>query len=484
MRKSTRIVKRLLALFLVVLMSIESIGAIVSDNDGSAFITKAEFDSLKNNFQSQIDQYNTSIDSKIDGAIASYLAGVNISKKSMLTNLMPSFEAVDRYSIYFTDKATAFNDTNNNSFTRGGWWLFWVYGWNTAATGAANNAPNGIINVTNDQLNDHRLNSKPNTVSSYKYWLKSVTVEGSTYYGPYNSEVSNIIQELAAQRIISTWYNAKDSWHWKWDIRSDDATFDFTSLSAPGVTNLGSWNSGWQNFDNIQGTLIVNYLSPNFNNRWHVLNAAGVSNDTGTNYCIDVDKKFDLTEEQSESSRFIGGAPGMQYQEFNARAGTGNSDGTGTVAGHPIFTFKFNTPKILQVKSADLVNWVTSQSLNQIVPQYAGLPIASLPGKGKIKFKYSINHFNLVSGGQVAGHSKVAFKCKQFTNNTIDNENQSDLLFVNDDCSNAVEYTAEFDIEDAKNDGSSYLYVKVAPTSNDVYARINIIGDIEYTEEN
>ena len=83
MRKSTRIVKKLLALFLVVLMSIESIGAIVSDNDGSAFITKAEFDSLKNNFQSQIDQYNTSIDSKIDGAIASYLAGINIAKKTV-----------------------------------------------------------------------------------------------------------------------------------------------------------------------------------------------------------------------------------------------------------------------------------------------------------------------------------------------------------------------------------------------------------------
>ena len=82
MSKSTRIVKRLLALFLVVLMSIESFGAVVSDNDGSAFITKAEFDSLKNNFQSQIDNYNTSIDSKIDGAIASYLAGINVSSRN------------------------------------------------------------------------------------------------------------------------------------------------------------------------------------------------------------------------------------------------------------------------------------------------------------------------------------------------------------------------------------------------------------------
>ena len=80
MNKSTRIVKRLLALFLVVLMSINTFAAVVGDNDGSAFITKAEFDSLKNDFQSQIDRYNTSIDSKIDGAIASYLSGIEVKK--------------------------------------------------------------------------------------------------------------------------------------------------------------------------------------------------------------------------------------------------------------------------------------------------------------------------------------------------------------------------------------------------------------------
>ena len=73
--------KELMALFLVVLISIESFGAVVSDNDGSAFITKAEFDSLKNNFQAQIDNYNTSIDAKIDGAIAAYLAGIKTSLK-------------------------------------------------------------------------------------------------------------------------------------------------------------------------------------------------------------------------------------------------------------------------------------------------------------------------------------------------------------------------------------------------------------------
>ena len=80
--KNRRIMKKALCLFFAFLLSIESLAAVVSDNDGSAFITKAEFDSLKNNFQSQLDSFNTNIDSKIDTAIASYLAGINIAKTS------------------------------------------------------------------------------------------------------------------------------------------------------------------------------------------------------------------------------------------------------------------------------------------------------------------------------------------------------------------------------------------------------------------
>ena len=81
MNKASRLIKRYIALLLVLLFSIESFAAVVGDNDGAAFITKAEFDSLKNDFQSQLDRYNSSIDSKINGAIASYLSGIRISKE-------------------------------------------------------------------------------------------------------------------------------------------------------------------------------------------------------------------------------------------------------------------------------------------------------------------------------------------------------------------------------------------------------------------
>ena len=79
-KNKRKVGKKALCLVFAFLLSINSFAAVVSDNDGSAFITKAEFDSLKNNFQSQLDAYNTSIDSKIDSAIASYLAGVDVGK--------------------------------------------------------------------------------------------------------------------------------------------------------------------------------------------------------------------------------------------------------------------------------------------------------------------------------------------------------------------------------------------------------------------
>lgn len=75
--------KRVL-LFLIILCS-NIFAAIISDNDGVAFVTKSEFEALKDNFAEQIDNYNRSIDSKIDGAIASYLAGIRVSKTEAVT---------------------------------------------------------------------------------------------------------------------------------------------------------------------------------------------------------------------------------------------------------------------------------------------------------------------------------------------------------------------------------------------------------------
>lgn len=73
-------IKKIISIFFIFIISVNSFAAIVSDNDGSAFVTKAEFEALKNSFSKQLDDYNASIDGKIDGAIASYLAGIKLSE--------------------------------------------------------------------------------------------------------------------------------------------------------------------------------------------------------------------------------------------------------------------------------------------------------------------------------------------------------------------------------------------------------------------
>ncbi len=122
MKRSSRFIKRRLALILVLLFSIESFAAVVGDNDGAAFITKAEFDSMKNDFQSQLDRYNSSLDNKIDGAIASYLNGLKITKNITLENIVSSYSDIiwkRRWEI----KATERKWTNASTYTDSSGWM-------------------------------------------------------------------------------------------------------------------------------------------------------------------------------------------------------------------------------------------------------------------------------------------------------------------------------------------------------------------------
>ena len=77
-----KIFKKVVSIALILILSVDSYAAVVSDNDGSAFITKKEFDALKKSFENQVINYQDSLESKIYGAIASYLAGIKVAKQS------------------------------------------------------------------------------------------------------------------------------------------------------------------------------------------------------------------------------------------------------------------------------------------------------------------------------------------------------------------------------------------------------------------
>ena len=116
-------IKQHLAFILIVLISIENSAAVVSDNDGASFITKAEFDSMKNDFQATIDQYNTSLDNKINSAISSYLAGAKSMSQVASPILVDNYEEMmwqNGWQLYgmwktFTNRDT-FSYQNTNAW--------------------------------------------------------------------------------------------------------------------------------------------------------------------------------------------------------------------------------------------------------------------------------------------------------------------------------------------------------------------------------
>ncbi len=132
MKKSTKMLKRFAALFLVVLMSIESFAAIVGDSDGGAFVTKQEFEDLKDGFDAQLDLYNDSLDNKIDGAIANFLAGRDVKERIELTNL---FDEYGGKKIRFGRPALG-----TPTEPKSGWGIYFIncypHGFNFTSTGA------------------------------------------------------------------------------------------------------------------------------------------------------------------------------------------------------------------------------------------------------------------------------------------------------------------------------------------------------------
>ena len=121
LKNKLKLIKRIAVIILILILGIETFAAVVSDNDGSAFVTKSEFESLKNNFSNQIGQYNTSIDNKIDGAIASYLAGMRLDKVVRINSLLTSDGKYGGYEEYWSSATNLSFDTKQIKYSRDTW---------------------------------------------------------------------------------------------------------------------------------------------------------------------------------------------------------------------------------------------------------------------------------------------------------------------------------------------------------------------------
>ena len=207
-------------------MSIESFGAVVSDNDGSAFITKAEFDSLKNDFQSQIDQYNTSIDSKIDGAIASYLAGIKVEKKQqkriVLANWnnvsMTNYALSNEWKIPNVNLSVGMNGTTVNAYPVRSWMTTW---WAQAQINYTRPSSTRCKRLIVDAGNES------STMPAYVYWIGRALNE-------VDSISCNRLQYIDGTTDADLWAIGETS----------NSYFDFTNITRIYAGYFSNLNTG------------------------------------------------------------------------------------------------------------------------------------------------------------------------------------------------------------------------------------------------
>jgi hypothetical protein len=178
MGKNIRILKKLITLFIIFAININVCAAIISDNDGSAFITKAEFDSLKNNFQNQLNEYYSNIDAKIDEAISNYLTGLVITTKYDLHSYINNFKDDLRTFCRYDGDSTV--PTGTTFRFNGAMWLVSAY---SQLSGTQKDLKQGMIraSIQRDNPYDTRLTwrTKDNGDTDYKVMIEEKTFGGA-----------------------------------------------------------------------------------------------------------------------------------------------------------------------------------------------------------------------------------------------------------------------------------------------------------------
>ena len=309
--------KKALCLIFAFLLSINSFAAVVSDNDGSAFITKAEFDSLKNDFQSQIDSYNANIDNKVDNAIASYLAGISVNKQNEITSNLSKNGTLPNGTILKWSSSTsavfgnnAINDKReiieivgvyammNSSFKSLGysWTNYYDSSWGTDYS-VANRKYETSKLIKNMRLNDGTIVNgyQRGKVACYLNWWfleyqpNGAVTSGSTWSPSapenMNSNYSNIYQNTRNlyNQICS---GAKESWH-SWSsmtIDTHDISLDGEEYTlAEELMPLSTANDLY--WDSTKNDVCVTLEGGNVNRAWSTATnlywAARVNGGTG-----------------------------------------------------------------------------------------------------------------------------------------------------------------------------------------------------------
>lgn len=445
--------KRLSCLLLcIIFIACEfSFAAIVSDNDGSAFVTKSEFEALKANFESQIDNYNKSIDNKIDGAIASYLASMN-NKMDSLVSIINRLPAKRRTYVAAISNPTTCTQDDFYIETSGFWFIC------RPVTSAAGTYGGYAICGLNNLETGHnkKLWPKNNGKTSKYLFIDSTTINSSTYY------------YLTANTLKLLKY-----YIYMFGSQVAD-TSEFTSARTYGGPTSITWTNTYNTIlsgsrkvtsqnDNVPTTetLMLQVANSGSEITW-IDRMGGSTIYTANSGCL---LEADRLNWSYQKSNF-----GLGYTAQQSRWGKhqewGCTNNYNPTTSTTKINLNFKIPKITMFAGSNLIVPDVSNLAGEPVYYYSGLPLCRVPksnGKLYITLKPTINKNTSSATSGVT----IMIKSSKFGNKAIGSESGKDIYYNKSFAAGSVpnEIKIEIDEEDIASARDQVLWVKANATN-------------------
>lgn len=531
--KNTIIVgKKALCIIFVFLLSVNSFAAIVADSDGSSFVTKSEFEDLKANFSEQIDRYNSSIDGKIDGYIASYLAGIAISNKLKLEDEIYLARKDNNNNAIFAQWKTP-QTTAHVADADAAFYMSIAHGCGPRSTNAAhgyhiisNVDATGNLKYKKYNGNDNS-GSASNYLSAYYYAVfPFATLDHNNFLSTGNVTDWYLVS-ITRKRLyfkLTTKYNGfgntyeslpSSNWYNYFGHVMKTFTTDYTLYDT---TKNGPGAYTWPGPDSALPHLFTHKTAPtsqiehawyekdsndSTNNSFLNYNLSGtISNSTA--YCVDYnfrDKYNDgnafnvrIQKNLSSTTTHDGGnsCSAIVVWYWNGSTDTKwdsiRSD-LYEVQNDVNFWYKWNVQKPYSLNWTKLTNKYYCGRLGKAHYKYYGIPICRTTGKvGNLKFKLKFTNTRTDSGSPLAFTYQIMDT--QFSNGSMPTElkeNGEDHVLKRETIA-AGNATKEVSVEIEKlkiwdtTDGD-YIYLKIEPSGSTQRVEVETVDSIIYEED-
>ena len=467
-KKNLMFAKSIISILLVLIIGVNSYAAVVSDNDGAAFISKAEFDSLRTNFQSKINEFNTSIDNKIEAAISSYLKGMKASKETKQDNLYNRFATTVKWSS--VPIQTTSLKYRVKSFSA----LFFQGDGYSSSNQLLCRFMSGSKDTTSSGTGLYNLFQKDSNTNvkyyygyvSGEYCTTNYTLSGVFMFS--GTSISGITYPSGAVNASRASYPDSTSYEWNGGGGSHH-----WYTSTPNTSGWGAKKSYWSRSDSYNnGTVYkcIDYMSSgsvstssyrmiDFNNR------VGGYSETGanTNYRSYITPSYTL----STAIMYNGGAGGSP-----------------TISDDHAYFY----PQTYDLKVSDLYSWAAYLALNRNIYLYQGLPLFKSTGKGKAKCS-----FTLYTSDSSAANVTFYLRDNSFFANGTPSGNQNfnvwrvasdgtKTLIGNNVTYISVSRSTKIEIEFDVQKDHEYIF-KLAPSNTSYYAYVSGFSDIIVTED-